>query len=530
VFAFAQFQIPDREIQYRTGDWVSYPVMRFATSIDMDQNTIYVGSTGGIARWNFFQKKWDAPYTRSDGLNDDQVRLLAFDFNTSCLWCATDGGLNVRLPGSEQWRQIPIGNDGAMPVSSLGIGRNYVWVQSRDAFFKTGHTGDAFSSSTAGEAEQDGVQWRGKMKAPIDGLPPNLFMDNGYLFNPEGVIIDKELRRYDVTAAVRDEFKNLWITSWGLGMGWADFNTFRLRMLPHGLYAPDVQAMAWDEGGMWIGGLHAGSASGGITHWDTDADEWNYFEARYTSQLTNDEVTAVVADTDAVWFGTTDGLVRYDKRGDAWRSWSVLQNLWSNSIRCVALGSGALWVGTDYGVNRISLPELSVDRMQDERLNHRRIYDIKTEGDFVWAGTDRGVYRYSRSQDKWDYLNGYAGMPVLEVTAVSVWRNEVWFGTDMGVEMLDKTTGEWSGFPENLYPTDGWINVVAADSDVVWVGMEGGGAAKYLKSENRWRVFTTADGLLDNSVRDILIDGDTVWFGTAKGLTRFYWNAPYRRD
>jgi len=38
------------------------------------------------------------------------------------------------------------------------------------------------------------------------------------------------------------------------------------------------------------------------------------------------------------------------------------------------------------------------------------------------------------------------------------------------------------------------------------------------------------DGLLDNLVQDLVLDGDYIWFGTPEGVTRFFWNNPRYRD
>ena len=97
------------------------------------------------------------------------------------------------------------------------------------------------------------------------------------------------------------------------------------------------------------------------------------------------------------------------------------------------------------------------------------------------------------------------------------------------MEVLDKATGEWRGFPAYHFPLGARINDILADSGAVWVATERG-VWKYKKREDRWRHFTTEDGLLHDSVRWMLLDGDYIWFGTARGLTRFYWNAPYRID
>jgi ligand-binding sensor domain-containing protein len=524
--AFSQARIPDREIQYRPGDWVSFPVLRHVSSLAMDQNLIYTGTTGGIGRYDFYRREWDIPYTWSDGLDGSPVRCISYDFDSGYLWCATETGLNFRIPGAEQWRQISYRDAGIPPVSAIGTGRNYLWLRCGDTFYRTDHTGDRFESAPAAGAPDDAVLWRGGTAASL----PQLFMDGGRIFDRSGTIMDTDLRRYELTGSLQDEFRNLWVGTAGLGMGWADLNSLRLQMLPFGLYQPDVRAAAADAGGMWIGGLHDPETPGGITRWSMDGGEWSYYEATYTPGLRSDQVTYIVPDSDCVWFATLNGLVRYDRRRMEWGFWNAHQNLWSDEVLCLALGDSALWIGTRYGVNRLRLPGMILDQMRDPGLNNRRVYGIETDGDWVWAGTDRGLFRYSRSGNAWTHLKGYTGMLVQEVYAVSVWGNETWFATDDGVEVYDKSSDQWRGFSKNQYPTAGPFNVIVADSDVVWLGTEGRGVLKYLKSENRWRTFTTGDGLLDDSVRAIIMDGDYVWFGTAKGLTRFYWDSPFRRD
>jgi len=523
--ALSQFQIPDREIQYRPGDWVSFPVLRFASSLAMDPNMIYAATTGGISRYDYYRKEWNLPYTWSDGLDGSPAVAVAYDGDSGYLWCATEHGLNIRIPGAEQWRQTSYQDAGITPVSAIGMGRNHVWLKSGEAYYKTEHTGDHFERATGVDSQNDAALWHAG-----SGSLPQLFMSAGCLFDPTGTIMDSELRRWNISTSLQDEFRNLWIGTRGMGIGWADLNTLRLEMLPYGLFQPDVQAVVMDEDGLWVGGLHEPGSEGGITHWDIGRGEWSYYETGYSTGLRSDQVTYIIPDTDCVWFATADGLVRYDKGTAGWGFWNAHQNLWSDEVLCLALGDGALWIGTRYGVNRLRLPELNLEQMRDPRLNNRCVYGIETDGDWVWAGTDRGLFRYSRSDDEWIPVKGYTGMLVQEVYAVSVWENEAWFATDDGVEAYDKISDQWRGFSKNQYPTGGPFNVIVADSDVVWIGTEGRGVLKYLKSENRWRTFTTGDGLLDDSVRDILIDGDYVWFGTAKGLTRFYWNSPYRRD
>ena len=522
-------ELPDREIHYRPGDWISYPVTRFVSSITLGNQYTYFGTTGGIARYDFYRHSWDHPFTVSDGMGDDNIHVVAFDFSSGYLWCVTDAGLSYRIPSSEEWLNLTYLDLGIDWASAVGIGKQYLWLQSSGGLLKGSRHGGPFWDASQQEESRDDVRWFGNTEENRSEIPDFLFMEDGYSFFPEGYIQDINLRQFDITGFEQDQFNNLWMATRGLGSGVADIRTSSLELLPYGLFTSIVNVMAWDEAGMWIGGRPASEEQGGITLWDMDSGEWLYFEAPLITRLRSDLVTAILPDTAYVWFGTLEGLARYDKYRDTWKGFSVHNGLWDDEITSLALGNEILWVGTGSGINRILLPEMVVEQVRDKRLIHRYIHHLETDGYNVWAGTDRGIYRYSGNRKRWEYVPGYEGMVDLEATAVSVWENEVWFGTDDGIEMYDKDSDRWVGYPATHYPTAGVIHNILADSGAVWIATENG-VLKFLKRENRWRRFTVEDGLLENSVRWILLDGDYIWFGTGRGLTRFYWNAPYRID
>lgn len=524
-------EIPDREIHYRYGDWISYPVMRFIHSIAMGQQHIYFGTTEGVSRYHFYNHFWEYPLTVSDGLENGDVDVLTYDFNSGTLWCATDVGLSYWVTGVDEMRNISYQSLKVITVTSIGIGNEYVWLEGNGRILKGDRFGVDFRNGTEEEAIADQVRWSGDLNQRSENRLSELFMKTGYLFQSNGIILDPQLREYAITDFFQDEFNRLWLATWGLGGGVADVRTDYLDLLPFGPYHSDVKAMAWDGLAMWLGGHHRTLETGGITFWDIEEGKWVYFEARTLSQLNSDEVNSIAVGNNHVWFGTREGLGRYDKINETWRNYTVYDNLWDDQVNSVILDNERknIWVGTTWGINRIQLPSMTIEKIQHERLIRRNIYQLAADQDDVWAGTDRGLYRYVGEQNAWEYVSGYPGMLVQKVTAISVFENEIWCGTDDGVQVYDKQTGEWIGFSAGHYSIDRKINCILADSTVVWVGTDNG-VLKFLKKENRWRRFTTDDGLIDNVVNWILLDGDYVWFGTGGGLTRFYWNAPYRED
>ena len=101
--------------------------------------------------------------------------------------------------------------------------------------------------------------------------------------------------------------------------------------------------------------------------------------------------------------------------------------------------------------------------------------------------------------------------------------------TDRGVFAFDSKAKKWLNPPAKLYESDFGINRILASRDAVWVATNEG-VLKFDKTQNRWIHYTVLDGLADNKVYSIYLDDDYIYFGTARGLTKFFWNSPFRVD
>ncbi|MBN2102444.1 hypothetical protein JW835_00215 [bacterium] len=524
VLLTAQADLPERLLHYRPGDWISYPVLRYVSSAALGDEFVYFGTTGGILRYQFFERTWYWPFTESDGLQNGRIQNLIYDFNTGFLWCATETGIiSFREPSSEYWRNISNAMQGE--IRRLGIGNKYIWAEDQTGYHSIDRTSGSVWPVSAAEMRKDQVRWAEKNGSGIDS---RFFVDPAYMILENG-IQDANFREYPFTDAVQDQYNHRWLGTWGLGTAIAEMDMLTLTFHQIGPYASDIQVMAWDEHGMWMGGLPDSETPHGITYWDMADNTWRYYESVLLSGLRSDAVNSIAVDGIHVWFGTLNGLAKYDSDRDTWKTYSQQNNLWDERITCLALDDSTLWVGTVYGINRIDLNSNRIKKITDERLVHSHIFEMDVDPEGAWAATDRGIYRYLSMENRWQFMEGYGGMLTYTVTAVAVYGPEVWFGTDDGVEIYNKESKQWTGFPSVHYPTGSHIHTILPDDTAVWFGTDQG-VLKYIREEDRWHAYTTDDGLLDNDVRWILLDGDDIWFGTARGLTKFFWNAPYRID
>lgn len=122
----------------------------------------------------------------------------------------------------------------------------------------------------------------------------------------------------------------------------------------------------------------------------------------------------------------------------------------------------------------------------------------------------------------WKQFTVKDGLPNDHIFAVKVDGPRVWVGTEDGLAMIDKRTGKIRSWREQ----DGlpWRVVsaidVSAKTGEVWIGMFGGGLARF--SGGRFDHFHQLNsGLVNDVVYGVAVENDNVWAATTAGASRF---------
>ena len=523
--------------RYRPGDWVSYGVTRFVTSIAAGTEEVYFGTTGGITRYDLFHDRWNTPITISDGLAAAEITVVAFDAGTGFLWCGTAQGISYRHPSSNRWTNLyndELGLSRLDRVVSIGIGDTDVWFETSSRVLLRGNKFGGGILRERGEGLRAGsVTWFGA-RAPRPLQFPQFVMNGGFLFDPRGVVQDFHLRDADVTVAVNDGWGHMWLGTWGLGALKADLQVERAETLEFGLTNPRVDALAITKDGFWIGGLADAVAGGGITRWDSRRNEWEYFEARYNREMTSDEVRNFALAGDNLFCATQYGVGIYDQRRNRWRRVTVFDGIEKEHVYDVALDTDYLWVASEGGLNRVTLKTIATDSVEvieidRDNLHLVPVFDLEKANNLLWAATAEGAYVYDTFKGVGGFVSDIDGPRSEVVTAASTYGNEIWFGTLRSIEAYDISKKAWLTSPARQIFIPHPVNCLVADSAVVWAGTDSG-VMRYNRRTQDWRQYTTDDGLMDNHVNAIALDGDLVWFGTNGGLTAFRWRVAGRID
>ncbi|HEV7902242.1 MAG TPA: two-component regulator propeller domain-containing protein, partial [Pyrinomonadaceae bacterium] len=293
--------------------------------------------------------------------------------------------------------------------------------------------------------------------------------------------------------------------------------------------------------------------------------------------LPSDRVRAIAQDANgAMWFGTDNGLARYDGR----RTQSVAINGLAATGRVLALRfdeGGAMWVGTDAGAARLSNGEfrlleetkgtavtailtrgagrawlttargqvLVCDAQADGRVNVRAMpseslqsADVDAPGalaltslaaagdagnDALYAGTSsRGLMSFEDGAAK--EINSRPRAYFIEALERDA-RGVLWLGARARAGESGLYLAKDPAQPARVGEGLGTVTALRAGAGGdMWVGTAGRGVFHFRDSRlvERFTFAGTAGGLRSDQIYSINVDREgVVWFGTDRGVCRF---------
>ena len=152
------------------------------------------------------------------------------------------------------------------------------------------------------------------------------------------------------------------------------------------------------------------------------------------------DINRVLVHQDAVWAGTSGGVLRYDQQSQSYTRFTRRDGLPGNLILSLAVdANGHLWFGTNsQGLSRYR-PEN--DRFDPPFLDFQnlRINALKPHGDILYVGSERGVSAFviSKEEVKETYRRLGNLAKDTEVTSLEVFAGRLWAGTVSGLVWAD---------------------------------------------------------------------------------------------
>ena len=548
--------------QYTTADGLP---SNHITSIATDGNVVWFGThEHGLARFDLRSEEWRS-YGEMQALSDNDVKSLLA--TKSSVWVGTRNGLNeytVEKP-SPDWRTISKA-DGLADnyITSVAESGNSLWVGTPKGLgVRHGSAKWRFYSASDGLADDfvtclawdklHAQLWVGT-KAGVSTYHPhtdswnshpcelaNLGRVNDILFTKEFIWIATSdgLIYYDRSSETSTKLKQVndllgnWVNaiSFSGDSIWAGtrLGLVRLKDLldPHGTQSPHPPTKAT---------LDKPPRKLDIRY----EMEFPLPVPNFVRDVTHSNVVTVEADGEEIWLGTPNGLAKYDLNADRWTAYTrerANSELSANNITAISITETEVWIGTIGGVSRFEKTTRRWTQHAASRttevLHANRVAHLQADGDFIWFGnwkktTEGAIGQYNQVTERFRFFSKDDlplepnAPPITLVHGITTDDDIVWFGTNAGVLRYNKLSDTWRHYTMQDGMPNNEIWSIALDGEHIWTLHIGGVVGRLFIEGDSWQHWEISPSAIWSTLGTIAVDPEHVWVSTAwEGIKRF---------
>lgn len=289
-----------------------------------------------------------------------------------------------------------------------------------------------------------------------------------------------------------------------------------------------------DHGIIWLG-----TYKQGLNYLNSDIVQFPYYHHQESNakSLQYDDINRFAEDRSGnIWVGTNGGgLIYFDRRTNTFKQYlhdphnknslgnNVIVSLWIDH-------EGILWIGTYLGgLSSFDGKQFTHYRHNDKdtsSLADDNVWEVFEDKDRqLWIGTlNGGLDRFNRSTKQFEhYKAGPGGLPANTISAIlQDSKGNLWVGTNGGIAVFERNKNTpliYQHTNDKNSLSNNSITCLWEDSQGrIWAGSREG-LNLFNEQTKKFQTFTTADGLPDNVILDILEDDhQTLWLSTPNGL------------
>lgn len=463
------------------GQTVTYSDFGFIRDIATSVSRVYFATSNGISIYNKYSHSWEQPLTGKYGINDQDIHNIWVDHFGDHLYAQTSTEFYEYDSLAQRWYTI----------SSLPQLDN--------------------------EAKE------------VD--PPKvMFAPTGYNYLGDGRLVDNVGRYFTFLETIDDGSGSLWIGTWGHGAATASSSSGSINLIPFGLLQSRVNAIYNDDGYLWISGAVLNSNRTGISIFNPVENSFEYIESGLTREFPSVDINCLAGDDSIIYAGTEVGVFLIDRS-----SFRIIDKIARNdglsneNILSLAKTGDSIFAGTAEGLNLIIPLGDSTAVSGPVQLLDDIIYDLEVVDTTLWIAASSGAYRWFWTTGKLQQYQDPNLVIFSACLAIERWKDFLWLASNDGLVKLNLKSGETTPFRSVTANRD-YRALAVNDTIAVMTSNLGMKILFHAIDKPFEREFTTDDGLPSSNVFELELDGDYVWIGTDKGLTRFWWNNPSRVD
>ena len=569
----------DKEWTFQSPPRTETQVEAFVTSVDTgtasQDHRVWIGTSSGPAAYDTVSQEWRQLALPDTPKNPLILSVLARDEK---VWFGGAAGVWRYAIADEQMHRVAEGLPNSYVNVLLSVEQT-LWAGTRRGLAKYDETRQRWvplpfndqlpSPNVTALASRDGILWIGTPQ----GLGSYTIASDSW--NSLSNI------PYNVRGILCDTDETLWLAT---DTGLVEYDTQNGREVLHQsrperepFLETRVSNIKFDGDYIWFNSWGA-SPNGALVRFHRPTATWRRFTRLDILQSTQKRAMTLIrwtyVDTDAVWFTTDYGVLRYDKMADTWQHFTPEDGLSTGDVNRIDVSEQSVWVVPMIGLELNHYSKATGTWEVVEQRDNREIERVKAlgvDGPNVWFSSGRGLTRYNEITGEWkdfgprDGLAGRGGEWItVDDDFIWVARSEWDRGSNRPLSRYDKKTKKWTTFSTNdvlsantirriistendvwiLYRpwedagvtrydrrTKEWTTIrsgrgtleLAADDDYLWLAAPNDGLRRFHFASGTWARFRDIKGLLHNHVGEygLAVDEDYVWVGTLRGLSRY---------
>lgn len=315
-----------------------------------------------------------------------------------------------------------------------------------------------------------------------------------------------------ITSITEDRLGNLWIGTDKSGLMHRVGDVWTNVRAPDGLSDESIRCIAEDrEGNLWIG-----TNTGGVNRLKEKSLK-SYTVAEGFSPVSIVPITQDQAGD--IWMGATcGGLIRF--HDGRFTSYHVKDGLPNECVWALCADrDGGLWIGTwGNGLTHFKEGRFTTYNPDNSGMSGKVVKAIWQGGDgALWLGTDAGLNRFQDGKFKvWRTSEGLINDRINFITGDS--RGAIWVCTNAGLSRFKD--GAFTNYTTETGLSNVSVRVIYEDAEgTLWMGTYGGGLNRF--KDGRFTHYGTRDGLFEDTVSQIVEDNHgNLWMSGNKGISR----------
>lgn len=457
---------------------VTYGNFSIIHDIAVSLNKVYFATSSGITVYDILDKSWEDPLNSSPDIDHTDIQRVWVDQFDKYIYVKTSMSKYEYDITLKSWYEID-------EIPSLDLSYNY--VDSPDIMY----------------------------------APPGFnYMADGYLIDPVG-------RDFAMNVVVKDDNGNLWLSCYGYGAAHSTTIGSSIDLLPFGLLQDRVDDIYNLDGKLFIGGRILNSFRTGLTIFNPDNNKFEYLESVMTQNFPEVNINCIEFDSSFLYIGTDQGVYLFDRKNDFQFSYkiSTTSGLPNDIIYSMKAVNNKLFVGTPYGLAVLAPKKAELTLVNPKEFINTEIYDLAVSDSTLWMGTSNGAYRMNYYTGKLQKFNDPNQVIFSRVQKVVNFDDVIWFAADDGLVSLNLKNGKvtpYRGINHGKTIYDFTVN----EFMLAMISSRGVRFIEDYENE-KYTIYEIDenDGIPTNQINKLLFDGDFIWIGSNRGLTRFLWNS-----